>query len=133
MTKLSLDEYLKMQEYFCKKNAEYHDIFICIEDSSISDDRKEELIESLKEQYKGYTNIFECDYYTDFNEEYIKTVHIADEDMWLDILTNVGEECETANYSGIFKGMVVTLDDYYYVVDVDGTEYWETAVSAIDF
>ncbi len=134
MKKVPLDEYLEKADEFCKQNEEYYDICLCISNSDLFDEtRKEELCSAIDAKYGDYTNIYNFEYYTDFDGEYIKTMDVKDKDIWLSILSHIGERCKTEGAEGVFKGMVVTLDDYYYVVDCDGKEQWDTAVSHIEF
>lgn len=135
MIKVPLKEYIEKSEEFITKHENYLDIRDCIYNNSnmFSEDRLEELAKSLEEQYKKYSSIFQFEYCTDFNDEYLKTFSVANKDYWINILTHIGEHCIVENSNGIFKGMIATLDDFYYIIDVDGDERIETAVSHIKF
>jgi hypothetical protein len=108
------------------------------------EDRRKKLIE----EYEGYTNTYDADFYTSMTWEYLEDLRKWYEDhqgsvegfwessnaplFYAEKKRFLGRKVRCESSIGILKDICVTPDDYYYLVDVDGKEEWITGVASIE-
>lgn len=133
MVKVSLEKYLEFEKNFDSKYNDYCDIYLSIDESeAFSIERKKYLEDVLTSLYEGYTSVFDGKFYTNLSPEYLDIINSSDKTYWLEQLSHIGQCCECEGCIGTLKEIVVTLNDYYYVIDCNGTEQWQTC-SKINF
>lgn len=134
MKEMTLEEFRVAQNDFYDKYDDYISIRSVIWNSYLSEKRQEEVIKTLKEAFKGYTDPLERDEFTEINEDYINIfIRNSEKDYYFNLLKHLGKSCEIEGKKGIFKRMIATFEDNYYEIDYNGRLSWETMVSRINF
>lgn len=133
MTRLDLKDFIDCYNEFYDQYNSYITICSLIKKSNLGENEQETLLKSVKEKYDGYTNIYEIDVYTAVTDELLKTGFFKYTDPFEELIKHIGEECSVDNTSGILKNIVATIEDFYYIIEVDGKDTWFSAVAKIEF
>lgn len=132
MTLLPLDEFRKFERDFFDKYNRYLNLRTAVYNSDIPEATQESIVEALEKAFEGYTDMYSRPEMTWVTNEYFDGCNRED-NHWLELNKHIGEECEAEGMKGIFKGVVATIEDYYYVIDTGDKEELMTGVAKIRF
>lgn len=133
MKKLNYQDFV---EYYNKFYDQYN-IFVTLQslvrNSNLSEAEKDNINKSIEEKYDGFTNVYEDDVYTDVTDELLSSGIYKYSDPFKEIIQHIGEECCIDNINGTLKAVVSTIEDFYYIIEVEGKDIWFSAVAKIEF
>lgn len=133
MKEVSYEEYLEKEKAFFDRYNEYIDKVVEVNSSdAYNEEDKEELLAMLKREYKGFTDVYQTDFFTELNDALIEKSNYSG------IARHVADKVEESKgkhflYNGkrcIINRVVTTIEDFYYELeDEDGNKYYYSTVA----